>query len=141
MLCANLLFCFACRQEHSASELDSICNQSSMSLHIDYYNNGILDNDLSIDSIKKNACNQVYSANSMGGTSNYINTIIDIDSIIIRYYDGITIVHYGYFTQSGLNPKGLAFNNARNLLNGQNWTSKSTNTKHTTESELSFSIT
>ncbi|MBC7450143.1 MAG: hypothetical protein H7259_01495 [Cytophagales bacterium] len=141
LLFTSLFFFFACRREYSASEVDTICNQTSRSLHIDYYKDGIADNSLSIDSIKRNACKQVYSANGMGSTSNYINTIIDIDSIVITYYDGIQIVHYGYFMKSGLNSKALQFNNTRNLLNGQNWTPKITNGKHSKSSELSFVVT
>ena len=146
ILLIAIILLASCRKESSYSTTNYICNESNHSIKINYYKDGVIQNNLAINAIVNSSCHIVYQSNGFGkgAASNYLNSTIDMDSSIILFDDNEYAVHYSY-NKTGLNPKAIIFGNPRNIFGGSSvggWTNRTiSETKNHIDTELKFIIT
>ncbi len=136
----------ACKKESSYSTNNYICNNSNHSVKITYYKDGIIINNLRVDSISVSSCYLVHKSSGFGkgNASNYLNSTINLDSALVLFDNNTLAVHYGFNT-IGSNTKAIAFGNPRNIFGGSStggWESRIVSeTKRHIETELKYTFT
>lgn len=144
IVCALTVILISCRKESSYSTTDYVCNQSSKSLHIEYYKDGIIQKELGINTINDNSCYIVLQSNGFGKSDgpNYINTINSLDSAVVIFDDSTIAVHYGMNVKTINNSRAIIFGDKRNFFDSRNWNYRIVSeTKNFKETELKFIFT
>ena len=117
IICITILIS-SCIREESHHSTVYICNSSSKKVRLEFYRYGVVQQAETIDSILSKDCKIVLESHDFGKTTapSYLNNILYMDSAVVTFEDGATLVHYGYFQKTGPNPNALPSNHPRNIF-------------------------
>jgi len=136
------MLCFSCRHEESTSTKTFITNNSSHSIEIIPYYQGVISN-VDIKYIAPNSTLPILTNHTRGKSAGYSYPIylIAVDSIYVLYDNLKTVVYYKE-NSTGNNPKAITYDSSRSIYNEANYIRKITQEdKRSISNEYTFTFT